>query len=990
MKRLRYIFPEMTDFREARPGLCWEHMYGWLDGYGLLFDPVVFARTQTIPEWENGWRHRAAPGDFIIAPCAQASAAVGDLTLPGVYVRPSGIPGIGQRDRRSEKDVLTTPAGPISYPVDYLYDTYAGPGGRWMLGERPAVRTVGRAVAVAVEFFAMVGAYRSEIPEDVYLLGAEMLGDLLGECGVARPAKGGTADRERRLDFQAYGLNRLLMQWFLELKGRSRTDVAAADEAFLKAMAACRAGRNGEARRELGQAFARLAELRQSLSPMDVAFLEYPHLGILFEDKGFFELEWPSGTRDMLLSYVEQVERRGYKVSLEAGASCWENLVERYPRLGATLAALWRDGKIELTNGTYTLPYALLSPLALQYRQFEKGVETFEQVFGKRPEVYQCQENSFTAQMPELLRHFGYRRALHIVQNRGEAPAEDTGFITWTSPAGHGLRAMTTRHPALARKGCNYFLDLPLVHDEYGAKETSLNYVNFQDIGYVPFRVHMIRAHHYAPVWGRFALDRERFRELEGADAPVRTYQADAYKLSAKFFYPSVTNVNPFSHGEQIYALSGWLRQLRLAGPAGASRLEFRGALDRALDALCLMEAHDCSYCQGQYRGEFYARNSRQISPFARDPLTRQVAQLAATAGRELQQAAALLRGRRRTSTLFNASEVSLAFARVREPEDAAAAGLVRRGPACYALGPFPAFAARSPRVRRGPAGTCRLPCVIGRWRIAVGRQGQLVLARAGQSVTCRPLDRTLGYFAKVSATLERQGGMVFLTVRYQREDAQLQAAVLDVVFAEDGDYAEINVTYAPRTNFEIVRKWDDCLALEWQVGAGLDKVWRFNPNVRSLTHEDRTVSPYYLGVDTADGGSLSLMNAGAMLYELERERGVIRWLFHVQGESVFTRRMGVVFGRSEVFQLARAWNQGLLTLNPGVLPLLARTDWRGVSVEDWVAPDTLLVSNLGDGVRRLTTPRRAYRKAVNLLGQRVGRGDQVILKPMELALLKL
>ena len=62
-------------------------------------------------------------------------------------------------------------------------------------------------------------------------------------------------------------------------------------------------------------------------------FLDYPHFGILFEDIGFFELEWPEYTRETMLSYFKNIENYDYKVSLEGGAACWEQLTKRFPDL---------------------------------------------------------------------------------------------------------------------------------------------------------------------------------------------------------------------------------------------------------------------------------------------------------------------------------------------------------------------------------------------------------------------------------------------------------------------------------------------------------------------------------------------------------------------------------------------------------------------------------------------------------------------------------
>jgi hypothetical protein len=963
-------------------------MYGWMEGYGMLFDPAVYLRTGIIPEWENGLSKKRGAGDFIITSCAQASALFDALDIPGIYVRPSRIPGI-IASRKSEKERLTTPGGSLFYPIHLPYEQYEGEAAAWVLGESPAIRKLGKSLAVGFEIFAMCGAYRSELPEEIFLQGADMAAGLLEECGAAgsKPARK-VFPRDIRMDCQAYGVNRLLLQWFLEIKGRDRNAVRVADESYRKSMEAMHSAGKKEVLRHLVQAFGHLAELRKSLSAMELHFLEYPHLGILFEDKGFFELEWPHYTRKLFLSYIEQIQKHGYKVSIENGGFCWKTLAARYPRLAETIAKLWREGAIELTNGTYSLPYALVSSLALQYWQFQKGHEDFKEVFGKTPSVYQCQENSLTPQMPELLRHFGYERALHITQNHGEAPAEPTDFIQWASPAGHSIFSMATRHPAIARKGENYFLDLPLIHEEFGGTEKSLNYVNFQDIGYVPFRMHMIRAHKHAPVWGEFQLDKECFKSAP-EDAPLKTYTADAYNFSKTFFYRNGTNVNPFSHYEAIHALSARVRQLRMAGCSSGQRAKAYRILDHCVGQLCRLEAHDCCYCQGQRRGEFYSKLNSEVPPYSRENLTQKVREMTSGTAADLDRAWKMLAPGKSSRKLFNASEVPLAFGRIQSPGSCHGGNAVKRGADLYARGPFPAFSSCEPAASGNVVRKAALPLDNGLWRIEIDKHGKLLLAFKGQKISCIPVDKKKGAFELLSSQLERAGGLNFLTLRYQQGERNVQSVILDLVFAGQGDYAEINVNYTPRNDFSVESKWDDCLALEMHADSALGKVWRFNPNVRAVTHEDRTVSPYYIAAESSDGSCFSLMNDGASLYELDRKKGDIRWLFHVFGESVFNRRMGIVIGRSDVFQLSRAWGQGLLNMAPDILPLLKNVDWQGVSLEDFVAQDTLLVSNLAGEKRELKIDKGLFSSAKNLLGRSVAGNSHLKLEPMELALIR-
>jgi hypothetical protein len=60
---------------------------------------------------------------------------------------------------------------------------------------------------------------------------------------------------------------------------------------------------------------------------------------------------------------------------------------------------------------------------------------------------------------------------------------------------------------------------------------------------------------------------------------------------------------------------------------------------------------------------------------------------------------------------------------------------------------------------------------------------------------------------------------------------------------------------------------------------------------------------------------------------------------------------MGLVFDTDDAFLLSRAWSQGVLGTNPAALgnPLHKVSAWKDISIEDFISPDTLLVSNLKD-----------------------------------------
>lgn len=950
--RIRYIFPKTENFRETRPLICWEDMYGWLDGYGLFFDPVLQQTLGILPEWENGWNGAAANGDFFVSPCRQATATLESARLPGLYVRPMNGVDIPARNLASDKERLLTPSVSFYYPQGLRYDRPAQGLDGWLLGEYPAVAQCGEGrVAVAFEFFSMIWAWNADWPERRLIEGGGILQALLAASGCFKPQPKkilSGLQEETRLDFQAYGLNRLFVQWLLDIHRQDRSAVGEADLSYRCALAAWQADDAEGIRAGLTAAFAALANLRKAHSQLDVYFCEYPHMGILLDNKGFFELEWPEYSRRIIEWHTEQVRKRGYKVSLEAGANCWKNLANRFPKMAEQVRCLWDEGRIELTNGTYSLPYGLVSPLAFQYWQLQQGQETFRRVFKRVPVTYQAQENSLAPQMPELLCHFGYERALHISQNRGTAPEESTNFITWQSPAGCGVPAMGAREQALSNKGMNYYFDLPIVHRDYGNAAQPLNYVNFHDLGCIPFRAHMIRAHRYAPVWGAFALSGERFDAEYTHDVPARAYPADAYRLSANIFYGNSTNANAFSQYERVFTLAHRYRQTQFMAFASGRLGEFQPELEAMLPALLTQEAHDVAIVQDQRRGEFHANCTVDAPPYSRDTLMEEVRLLSDDTTRRIDEVQRSLAGGADATALYNASGVVLPYAHVRHAEKCRGTPLLPYRGGALAAGPFAPFAA-IPATKLGHAWVCAaLPVECGPWTAIVRPDGRLTLARQGREVICAPVDRLRGEFKLLKSEAWECGPFTALHLTFARED-DIQVVRLDILLHAEASFAEFGVRYAPRGDFNAKNRWKDYLALEFDCGAPFDTLWRFNPNVRSVTEENRIVSPCYLAARSGNAAPLAFMNEGAFAYEADRAAGKLRWLFHVANETIRERRMALAFGKDEALELSRAWSQGVAPLErcDHALPELEGVDWTTIIPETFARDGKLMISNL-------------------------------------------
>ena len=98
---------------------------------------------------------------------------------------------------------------------------------------------------------------------------------------------------------------------------------------------------------DLKRAFEILAEIRRQQIPIDIRIAEYPHSGILLDDQGFFEMEWPEGSYRKISALLDDVENNNYRCGFEMGAGCWEKFTRNY---GKTFQRMMNGAYQELKN----------------------------------------------------------------------------------------------------------------------------------------------------------------------------------------------------------------------------------------------------------------------------------------------------------------------------------------------------------------------------------------------------------------------------------------------------------------------------------------------------------------------------------------------------------------------------------------------------------------------------------------------------------------
>lgn len=913
MKRICAVFPFTENFREERPRICWEHMYGWLDGFGLLFDPVISANFDRIPLFSNGAPSEIDPDCFYLTVSGSASAEFCPPELPGLFIRP---PHCGE-NAVSTKERISTPGGDWFYPAGFPYSMIEGSDPEWLIAGRSGVLRKNRRTEVGFEFFAMLGYTINEFPHDRLVRFADMLSRLmeLPEC------ENGKYDREFRLDCQSYGIARLMISWLLDLQKSSSSQLVDADKYFLSAV-------KGGGVDDLKRAFEILAEIRRQQIPIDIRIAEYPHSGILFDDQGFFEMEWPEGSYRKISALLDDVEKNNYRCGFEMGAGCWEKFTRKFPHLVPRIRRLWEEGRIELSNGTWSLPYAESSPLAMQYWQFQYGLAAFKDIFGKAPELYQCQENSFPPQLPELLDAFGYRGAAHVTQNQGTVPLTGEKCFAYTAPSGISVSALGCSDETFFKGGINLFLDLPLTMVKHREKKT-LDMFSMMDLSYIPLREAMIRISKYAPVFCSFVRGVDMLAEHPaGEKLAEHRFTPEEYCFAQGYFYNNYTNSNAFSQLEDVYSIFTGLQAAQRLYPAGEV------GTDPFIRQLCTLEAHDCQRVQGQRTGEFYYQENNEVSPSGRKTLCDKLKEIKGALNECLQKSAGEFLPEK-TAFLANICNSKLQFGRVNLAERYS--GKVKNfGGIAYASGNFVPRSSCVPlEAKSTPPVSDAAGVKSGAWQITLDGD-RIIMDRQGKRSVFSVVDSCFGTLTPVKSVFTAENGWITAEIMLICDGRSGSMVTLRGITVEDAEYIDWQISSVPG-DFPSQNRWENYLALSFEYPDDAE-VKAFTPNLCHTVKKQRIYSVYFLQM-----ADFSLLFDAVKFFRRRENR--IDFLFHAADETVHQRRITVDFSGEFPLHRSRALSTGLYPAEK--IPYLPPFESAEVSVEAAVAPGSWLISNL-------------------------------------------
>ncbi|MCH8273819.1 MAG: hypothetical protein IH851_03430 [Armatimonadetes bacterium] len=339
--------------------------------------------------------------------------------------------------------------------------------------------------------------------------------------------------------------------------------------------------------------------------------------------------EWGEDTLANSMAALRRViEETGLKCGLNLDGKGVEKLALAYPESVKWLRKALDEGLIELWGGTYSQPYGGLVGPESNIRQRVYGIRAFENILGRRPEIFAEEEFDFFPQLPQLLNQLGYRGALLFPQHTWHTPTwpkEDAPVILWRGVDGSTIPSVPYSDRCLMRgiptalerlkEPCIRDADAPLMITwlETLDKPNWMWRTEFV----IPYLKELRDADGYEirPLLLGELFEKDETSEAGGqapADAPVREYTLD----------DCFHGISAGKNGDQLPRLWRTAEQTVLRAEFLAAWTSFLGRpypqfdsypewqLEEAWRNLCLAQGHDAYQCEGltDFAGKRFAQ----------------------------------------------------------------------------------------------------------------------------------------------------------------------------------------------------------------------------------------------------------------------------------------------------------------------------------------------------------------------------------------------
>lgn len=263
-----------------------------------------------------------------------------------------------------------------------------------------------------------------------------------------------------------------------------------------------------------------------------IFFLLAHHGGIIINDMGFCEFDIPKYALDKLLEKMKLALENNMPLNLEIAVSCLEKLNNDYPEEFSKFKEIYYNGRFQIINPAYSLPYNLIIGSESNIKQIELGLNTLNKI-GLDCNIFYASESSVHPQIPQILKSFEIEYASLRSRLLGMNPPSISGNIEWIGLDNTKIQTITNQagiftgeyfHGSFFQEIPNLlFQSLSFPFNDY------ILYSNIEDfVLSLPYQEEVWNVSKYSEIFGKFVLCSE-FMEL--------TEKTGAFKFNRDSFY---------------------------------------------------------------------------------------------------------------------------------------------------------------------------------------------------------------------------------------------------------------------------------------------------------------------------------------------------------------------------------------------------------------------------------------------------------------------
>lgn len=292
-----------------------------------------------------------------------------------------------------------------------------------------------------------------------------------------------------------------------------------------------------------------LEKLRSTIRKVVIPELLYIvgwHGGIIIDEIGFCEFDDPSYSMDRLIENMRLAIENQMPYNLEVAVSCLKWLNQRYPEKFEDFLNLFKKGKSEIINPSYSQPYNLIIGPESNIKHFEYGIKYLKTV-GLKPNVYYFSESSIHPQIPQILKGFNIKYASLRTRLLGINPTANSPHIGWIGLDNTEINAIIDQSGIFNGEYWHgtFFQELPNLLFQAVARPymKKIVYSSLEDfVNKMPYQEEIWRMSKFSNVFGNFVSLTEFF-ELTEKDGEFK-YLRDEFFLSDNVFQPSKLFLN--------------------------------------------------------------------------------------------------------------------------------------------------------------------------------------------------------------------------------------------------------------------------------------------------------------------------------------------------------------------------------------------------------------------------------------------------------------